>query len=362
MTTDQAHGSALSRNQKLAMGAATICFLIGWFHTGQGLSNYRVLGTEYGGFILATGVLFIMVLAYNKAIKGSPVGLSFYLLCALITFVCNLNSFYPNYRANSLIREELRQHRTNLGDLRESIKAQFQDVQLNALAESIRSKSKQLQAQCKQRGFGPLTEQALKDIEAELGRTITRLRQGSTQADWDRCAEQYAIIIEDELKAKLKENRYLDKLEDIRHAEEYYLLFSRKIDETLADKSEIKQVPDYVEDLIKGYRDSCKKATVLLADERKGQAAQAERSKPQFSCDPNYSSPNVELGTFSHTFKSVWSTRGDGGTWAVTIISLFIDFLVPLALYLLVRTESNGPKNGEFWTAGGKKVGPTVRT
>jgi hypothetical protein len=358
VTTDQAQGSALSKSQKFAMGAAFICFLIGWFHTGQGLSNYRVLGTEYGGFVLATAVLFIMVAAYNKAIKGSPVGLSLYLLCAVITFVCNMNSFYPNSRANSLIREELRQHRTNLGDLRESIKAQFQDVQLNALAESIRSKSKQLQAQCKQRGFGPLTEQALKDIETELGRTITRLRQGSTQADWDRCAEQYAIIIEDELKAKLKENRYLDKLEEIHHAEEYYLLFSRKIDETLADKSEIKQVPDYVEDLIKAYRDSCKKATVLLADERKGQTAQAGQSKPQFSCDPNYSSPNVELGTFSHTFKSVWATRGDGGTWAVVIFTLFIDFVVPLALYLLFHT----PKNGEFWTAGGKRIGPTIRT
>jgi hypothetical protein len=361
MTTDRTATSGLSRNQKLAMGAATICFLIGWFHTGQGLANYRVLGTEYGGFVLATGVLCIMVLAYNKAIKGSPVGLGIYLLCALITFICNLNSFYPNYRANALIREELRDHRTKLGTLRESIKTQFQDVQLNALADSVRSKSKQLQAQCRQRGFGPLCEEALKSIEAELGRRITRLKLGTTQAEWDRIAEQYEVIIEDELKAKLKENRYLDKLEDIRNAEEYYLLFSQKIDATLADRTELMRVPDYVEDLVKGYRDSCKKATALIASERKGQTMPASTSNETPLCEQAYSSPNVELGTFSHTFKSIWATRGDGGTWTVIVISLFIDFLVPLALYMLVRTEANGARTDDFWTAGGKRIGPTVR-
>lgn len=361
MSTEQAQANALARNQKLALGAAIICFLIGWFHTGLGLSKYRVLGTEYGGFILATGVLLIMVLAYNKAIKGSLVGLTFYLLCALITFLCNLNSFYPNYRADSLIREELRQHRTNLGELRELIKVQFQDVKLNALAESVRSKSQQLQAQCKQRGFGPLTEQALNVIERELNRTITRLRQGSTQADWDRCADQYAKIIEGELKARLTESRYLDKLEDISHAETFYILASQKIDETLSSKSEIKQVPNYVEDLIKGYRDLCKKATLLLADERNDQGPQTNVSQETFSCDEGYSSPNIELGSFAHTFKSVWDTRDDGGTWAVTVISLFIDFFVPLALYMLVRAESNALKKDEFWTTGGKRIGPTIR-
>ncbi len=77
MNADVNQTVGLTKNQKLAMAAATICFLIGWFHTGQGLANYRVLGTEYGGFILATGLLIIMILAYNKAIKGSKVGLVF---------------------------------------------------------------------------------------------------------------------------------------------------------------------------------------------------------------------------------------------------------------------------------------------
>lgn len=286
------------------------------------------------------------------------------MVCAFVTFICNLNSFYPNYRANSLIREELRVHRTNLGDLRETIKSRFQDVQLNKLAESVRSKSKQLQAQCRQRGFGPLTEQALKDIEAELGRSITRLRQGNTQADWDRCAEQYERIIEDELKVKLKENRYLDKLEDIRHAEDYYTLFSKKIDETLADRSELKQVPDYVEDLIKGYRDSCKKATVLALEDRKVAAGTPDNKKPEpFRCDESYSSPNVELGSFSHTFKSVWATKSDGGTLTVILICLVIDFLFPIALYLLVRSDEqrgSSYRRTGIWKSGGEDV-PTIR-
>jgi hypothetical protein len=205
----------LDRNQRVALAAATICFLIGWYATGHGLAKYRLLGTEYGGYVLATGLLLLMVLAYRLAIRGSKVGLTFYIVFAAVTFLCNLNSFYPNYRANALIREELRDHRTKLADLRESVKARFIDVQLDKLAADVRSKSRQVQEQIRQRGLGPRAEDDLKQIEALLGRQLTRLKYGSTQAEHDAVAEKYSEIIETELRAKLKENRYLDKLEGV---------------------------------------------------------------------------------------------------------------------------------------------------
>ena len=340
----------LERNQRIALAAATICFLVGWFATGQGLAKYRILGTEYGGFVLATGLLLLMVLAYRLAIRGSREGLAFYVICAIVTFLCNLNSFYPNYRANALIREELRTHRTNLADLRESVKTRFIDVQLDKLAADVRSKSGQVQAQIRQRGLGPRAEEDLKQIESLLGKPLTRLKYGSTQAEHDAVAQKYSEIIEVELRARLKENRYLDKLEEIRNSEEYYEVFAKKIDETLSDRAELRAVPTYVEDLIKGYRDTCKRALALaLAEDPK---------KPFGACDANYSSPNTELGTFSHTFKSVWETRTDGGTLAVVAVTAVLDFVFPLALYMLVRRKS---RNGdEFWR--GRRDGRPTET
>jgi len=313
--------------------AAGICFLIGWFHTGQGLTKYRLLGSEYGGFVFSTMVIIIMIVAYNYAIKGKKYALPTYLFCALITFACNINSFYPNYRADSLIREELRMHRASLADLREMIKSKFQDPKMEALITSVNSKSMQLQQQCRQRGFGPLTEQALRDIENELQRSITRLRLGNTQADWDLCATQYAKIIQSELEATLAENRYLEKAKILGDIEQHYEIFSKKIDASLLDKNEIKTAPDYIEDLVSEYRNSCKQAMALPANSSK---------KNINSCNQQYLSPNIELGLFTHTFRSVWLTIFDGATITIVIVSFFIDFFMPLAIYLLARNDSSG--------------------
>ena len=341
----------LDRNQFLALAAATICFLVGWYATGHGLAKYGLLGTEYGGFVLATGLLLLMVLSYREAIRGSKVGLVFYVVFAIITFLCNLNSFYPNYRADALVRQELRTHRTKLADLRESVKTRFIDVQLDKLAADVRSKSRQVQEQIRQRGLGPRAEDDLKQIEAMLGTTLTRLKYGSTQAEYDGVAAKYNELVEGALRARLKENRYLDKLAEIRNSEEYYDVFSKKIDDTLSDRTDLKAVPGYIEDLIKGYRDTCQRAAAMAVAE--------DPKKPFGACDPAYTSSNGELGTFSHTFKSAWETKTDGGTLAVVLIAVFIDFVFPLALYMLVRrsaTGGGGRKSGVTWTVGRDEI------
>lgn len=344
---NQNTSDGLDRNQRLALVAASIGFLIGWYATGHGLAKYGFLGTEYGGYVLATALLLLMILSYRVAIRGTnKAGLVFYIVCAIGTFLCNLNSFYPSYRADALIRQELRTHRTKLADLRESVKSRFVDVQLDKLAADVRSKSLQVQEQVRQRGLGPRAEDDLKQIEALLGTTLTRLKYGSTQAEHDVIAMKYRELIEAALLARLKENRYLDKLDGIRNAEEYYDVFSKKVDESLSDRTDLKTVPPYVEDLIKGYGDTCQRAAALAAAEN--------LKKPFGACDASYASPNGELGTFSHTFRSAWNTRTDGGTLAVLFVAIFIDFVFPLALYMLVRRNKavSGARKSGIWTLG----------
>lgn len=338
-----------TKGQKLGIAAATICFLIGFWHTGLGLENYKVLSSEYGGFVFAAGVVILMILAYSKAVRGSNVGLAIYLGCALITFICNLNSFYPNYRSNALIREELREHRAKLADLKESTQGHFKDAKLEGLKADIEAMKKQLSGQINDFGFGPKAKELLTKIEVRLGLPpgkITRKNIGKSEGQWKALAEDYAVYVEDELKAVLVANRYLDKQEVMGNASEYLDIYSQKIDETLASKQSLSRVPPYVEELVKGYRETCKKAVAI--------ALSADKAKPFESCDQTYSSPNTEIGTFSHTFKSAWKTLGDGGTLTVLFICLFLDFVFPLAIYLLVRKPTNS--EGGWWILGGQKI------
>ena len=342
------------RYQKLGVVAATCCFLIGFWHTGIGLAPYRLLSSEYGGFFVAFMVVLLMVLAYNKAVHGSVTGLWIYIVCALVTFACNLNSFYPNYRGDALIREELREHRAKLVDLKEAVATHFKDVKLDGLASDVEAKSRQLSEQIKQRGFGPRAEEDLRRIEAALGRplgTITRLKLGKTESEWENIAKQYELFIEGELKTVLTENRYIDKRDLMRMADDYLEVFSRKIDESLNLKFVFIRPPPYVEDLVKGYRETCKKAVSL--------AQASDKAKPFEACSQSYSSPNVEIGTFSHTFRSAWNTRTDGGTITILLTTIFIDFLFPLFIYLLVRSRPHRVR-WEDWTVGGESPRPTV--
>jgi hypothetical protein len=345
------------RNRKLGVIAACGCFLIGFWHTGLGLAPYRLLSSDYGGFLFGFLIVVLMILAYRKAVHGSQVGLNIYLVCALVTFACNLNSFYPNYRGDALVREELREHRAALADLKEAVGGHFKDVKLDGLAADVEAKSRQLSEQIKQRGFGPRAEEDLRRIEAALGRpigTITRLKLGKTESEWDNIAKQYELFIEGELKTVLTDNRYIDKRELMRMADDYLEVFSRKIDESLNSKISFSRPPPYVEDLVKGYRETCKKAVAL--------AITANKAKPFESCNQTYASANVEIGTFSHTFRSVGNTLGDGGTITILITTLFLDFLFPLFIYLLVRRRPPQRRSEEDWTTGGKNPRPTVAT
>jgi hypothetical protein len=45
------------------------------------------------------------------------------------------------------------------------------------------------------------------------------------------------------------------------------------------------------------------------------------------------------LGRIAHTLSSIWERIGRIDTWAMILLCLFIDLLVPLAIYTLIRKK-----------------------
>lgn len=357
-TTTQ-EGLSANLKEKLGLIAAFICFLIGFWHTGLGLASYNFFGSEYGGFSFAAGVVVLMILAFASAIKGSKTSLLIYLCCAFVTFICNLNYFYPNYRSNELVRAELRDHQTRLIDLKEAVNSTFRDPKLDAQVTKLESMRNQLVDQIKQKGFGPRAEEDLQRIEQELGgnQKITRLKLSRTQADWESDGEKYRKYVDDAITEMLKSNRYAEKLDAIKLANEHEQVLGEKIKKSLDSKVDFKKNPPYVEDLVKAYQETCKKAIAIVGADPKNKDPKQDESAKTVDCAPAYASSNVGIGTFSHTFKSAWKTLSDGGTLTVLAICLFIDFIFPLAIYLLVRRKkTNNNQAGAIWTSGNVEI------
>ena len=54
------------------------------------------------------------------------------------------------------------------------------------------------------------------------------------------------------------------------------------------------------------------------------------------------------LGRIAHTLNSIWERKGHIDTWAMILLVLFIDLLVPLGIYVLIRKEEIIPPKGIF--------------
>jgi len=347
-------GATWTIQQKLGMAAASISFLIGWFQTGVGLKYLHVLNSNYGSFVLATGLLFLMLLSYSKAIDGSGGGLVFYLVCALVTFACNLNAFYPNYRGPELVRSEFRKLTAQIDALSRDADDASGVAGLNETIQKVASEKIQLQAQIRQKGLGDRARSALESIEGLLGLdgkaiTITRLTvPGKTQDDWNNTAAEYGPIVDAALDAWKAKNQYEDKANLGRDARQLQLDANAQFAALMAGGQEPKELPfSAIEDLAARYRELCGQA---LKWRNPGGPART------FSCLPDYTASTVGLGTFSHTFTSAWATLKDGGTISVAAICFLIDFVVPLALYVLVRRQKNGSKRNGMWDLGGKRM------
>lgn len=323
---------------------SSIFFLIGFYHTGMGLQQYNILGWQYGSFILAFGILLMILLAYSKAIKGLKIALALYLFFALVNFICNLNSLYPNEMTNILFLEELQNKKEEIESLTSRVKTASYSITESEVRKDIASEINSLTAQIRDRGYSSKSQEIVRRIESKLGLNpgdITDLTRGETNHDWELRADNYKEIINKFLDAYLEKKKnnsdnpivtIMTKMESkyITQINNQIKLLSGQ-GNLIKNDSLFSTTKQLLINVTNDLNSNCAAINAIVA-----------KSNKNFKCE-NYQFKNADMFRFSHTFKSIFSHLNNTGTWLVIAICLIIDFIIPLAMYLLLvnKTENN---------------------
>ena len=337
-----------------------IVFLVGFWHSHLGLIEMRPFESEYGSLIVAGIFLLLILISYNIAINGKKSALIFYIVGGFFFFIFNLNYFYPSYLGRKLINEETDQiketltiQRNNLNSVSKKAETKYQKI-VDGL---IQIKSQILKEIEVRGGFGveankrlnefnqitdskirgerkietdPIKQLKLyKDWENELNQAI-RMYIGNTIAgdEKNKLELVYASYDMDDLFKKYKpildsisndnERIHLDSL----NYENYNPNKQIKILKSVVDKS-------------------------IEIDKR----VNATLGKTQESNIFPKDCPNSRnIGNYEHTLSSINQRINKIDTWGIILLCLFIDLLVPLFIYLMIRkTDDEEDENYSFW-------------
>lgn len=330
----------------LGWAVSFIFFLVGFYHTGQGLQSYKVLGMEYGSYLISFGILMLMVISYTKAVTGSKLALALYVLFALVNFTCNLNSFYPNDQGEFLYKKELEEKKLALTAYQSEIDKKFINKNVLDRVRSAENLLSQLSEQILDGGFREKSNLVVDQIEDVLGLnrgSITRLSAGNGNYDYERIADTYNNIIGDRVKKYMAANGFnssaIKKASDLKS--QYTPLLDKKIKNPfpLIDRENLQNIrtSDY---LIRDLVSKMKNLRLEAQDEAKALKINLNLPEQKYK--------NDEFGKFSHTFRAIRENTSEAGTWYVIIICLLIDFIIPISMYFLIR-KKDGEKSNNPW-------------
>ena len=317
---------------------ALFVFAVGFWHTHLGLKEMKPFGSEWGGLVIAGIVLMLLLITYWFAINGRKMALVFYILCGVIFFVCNLNYFYPAYMARNLIKEEASALKDTIDNYHGRL-TKFSNEKLS-IYQLLTASAKQVIFQIESNhGFGSKAQEALLDFNRLSGGRIpppNDINLNDKQiADWkvqmDEAVSGWLLANAGE--GVLKALEYVKGLEIFDSLQNYTLPILKNIaiseinvplDSIKSNKSVI-IIKDAVEKINSG---------VININEGKGSKILDILSKDIY---PNAS----RIGEIQNTFITIGERINQISTWAIIILCLFIDLVVPLALYLLLRKKGD---------------------
>jgi hypothetical protein len=330
-----------------------IVFAVGFWHTHLGLKEMRPFGSEWGGLAIAAIVLLLLLITYWFAVNGKKMALIFYVLCGVVFFVCNLNYFYPSYLSRQLVKEEA----TELNDTLQSYANQasalqktsgfskggeFDDYQrLNQLKNIIVTEVKDL------KGFGLNADRNLNEFNKILQKYGSNgIRLTPDNSNKEKLALFYEGHLEAEIQNLLKSlankggnladaSNFLMGIGELDSLQKKYSKILK--DSIIPDNSNIdlenvktnKQI-NTLQKLVTGINDATSKIN---------------KSTKKNIFMPLEEAQTRNLGKIAHTFSSIKERFDKIDTWAIIILCLFIDLLVPLAIYLLLRKKGDEPEN-----------------
>jgi hypothetical protein len=329
---------------------ALFVFAVGFWHTHLGLKEMKPFGSEWGGLVIASIVLLLLLITYWFAVNGRKSALFFYILCGLIFFICNVNYFYPSYLARQLVKEEA-----------------------TKLYDTTQNYSNTAQAVLKSKGYGKNGHQEHDDYAKlqNLKRNIVSeiKGMGGEGANARRYINEFNKIL---LSYKGNIVNYSGNTSNEKLAEYYERGLSDQINwllesiagkgGNLADASNFLVGVHQLDTIRKKYTPLLKdsiipdNSTIALEEVKTNKqikilqklvsgineaTSKINKSSNKEIFKKLEEAQTRNLGTIAHTFKSVKERSNKVDTWAIIILCLFIDLVVPLAIYLLIKKSDD---------------------
>jgi len=330
-------------------------FAIGFWHTHLGLKEFKVLSSEYGSLLFAGIILLVMVVGYSVAISGRKIGLIFYLICAFVFFIFNLNSFYPTYLGRTLVKEEAKAIKDSIT----TYKSKVDNIVGNSDAEHIQ----------KLQNLNNQQNNVLREIKSRNGTggvfrsELTRFnRLANTNISGDRWIEK------DSNKVNAQYNYYKDetdkaikdfKIKSLSATEQNALklveakdkmdyidnTYSDTLEQIIKDNSTVDLNSIKANPQIKTLQEIVTKLDEITI------TVNSAKQPPQFfllnEANESIFPKTQKLGTFQHTMGSIRERIGRTDTLGIIFVCLLIDFLAPLAVYFLIRKKDEDENQSE---------------
>jgi hypothetical protein len=338
---------------------ALIVFAVGFWHTHLGLKEMKPFGYEWGGLVVAGIVLLLLLITYWFAVNGKKIALTFYILCGVIFFVCNLNYFYPSYMARTLIQNEA----SSLNDtLQKYTNGTISGLQggreEEAVADYLRLSSikDQISTEISNQGYGPNARKLTDDfnsisekyLAAPISISTAVGSVSSDTTDMKRQREQIEplfdqvlanLMLQGILKVAAPDLFAKGSMELNSLSKEY----TPKLERIMADN-----YTEYNLDSLKGSQNVIDivslvaKLNTSIDKINKGN----DKENPILERLDEDTHPRADkLGKIKYSLLSIKERIKEIDTWAIIILCLFIDLIVPLAIYMLLRktdSETNG--------------------
>jgi hypothetical protein len=321
-----------------------IAFAVGFWHCHLGLQEMQPFNSPYGSIFIAIVILLLLLTSYFFAIMGNKKALGFYLICAGFFIVFNLNYFYPSYLSRKLVIEEA----TFLNDkLQDYANVPFGDIDQTAVDDyrKLENLKGQIMSETRQYMFAENARKYLADfnkILAEYG--IVQVKEPSfagvsheKQAEYiepylRRSIEDFQVK---RVTVKNAENYLRGKVELKKLQEEY----TPKLDSIIKDDSRIPL------DKVKNHPQIKTLSSLVNAINNNTDLINKSREQKEFPQEKLGSkeggAKTRHLGEIEHTLTSIGERITGIDTLAMILLCVFIDLLVPLAIYTIIRKKEN---------------------
>jgi len=315
-----------------------IVFLVGFWHTHLGLQEMRPFNSDYGSLFIAAIILLLMLLSYYFAVAGQKLALAFYVICGFFFFIFNLNYFYPSYLGRELVKEEA----IALNDTLQAFASQmdYGTELVQTVSDLYTLKGNILDEISGQAGFGPRAKDYLNQFNRITGGTLKpNLTVGGTATERSQIATRYHDILDNEIQnfvikqmAQKGDGNGMNLYLGMKELSKLKTDYSPKLEEIIKDDQPITLNEVKTHPQIKTMQE-----IVTKIDNATTQINEAVQ-KTVFPTLGEAQTRN--LGRIAHTLQSVGQRITKLDTWGILVICLFIDLLVPLALYFLLRSQN----------------------